>query len=628
MASRITPDQRRQFHILLRDGFTIAEAGRQVRVSYASAKAMARALRNSAGREWREQREQDAQEGPVALGELLPEPERALHDIGFFAHRYFGLLLMPWQEQATELIVRLQATEDEEYVVINVAPGTGKSTFFTLVLPAWVTCRQRHIRGMIGSAGHSLARTYTDELRAVLEAPEPLRQPVEAIRSRTAVDPTGCLLRDYGKFKPVEGRWSAEAFQVSQHDGARFRAKEYTWQAFGRGSHFIGTRVGLAIWDDVYDPEDYRTVEAREKLKTWWKDVAEQRLEPGGLMVLQGQRLDADDIYRFALDQKHVEFDAAGEVVGERPKYHHVIYRAHDESKCVGEEGHRRTSAPWPKGCLLFPRRLTWQKLASEQRNNPNFDTIYQQEDTNRSSVLVQKLWITGGQDSTGRYFPGCWDYERGACELPKGFAGPWLSVATVDPSPTRMWAVQWWVYQPATKLRYLMDVYRGPMQAGEFLDELSDGTHVGLAAQWQARSKDLGWPITHWIVEQNAAARFMLQIRHVQRWATANRVSIIGHETHRNKADPKLGIQTIGSLYEYGLVRLPGRPTDPGRVAALKLVDEVTRYPGGSTDDQVLAHWFLEWNLPQLDTPDRSNMPKVRRPGWMRRREREQVPA
>lgn len=600
-------------------GHTRADACRMTGVSEAWAKAFDKGLRNSSGREWSALHQvEELEKGPIPPEELCDDAVRALADIGYFAFRYFGLLIMPWQEIATEKVVELQATDEEEYLVINVGPGTGKSTFFTLVLPAWVTCRQRWIRGMVGSAGMNLAKTYTGELRSVLEATEPLRQPPEAIRAQIAVQPSGCLVKDFGPFKPSDGKWASEAFVVQQHDQALFRAKEYTWQAFGRGSQFIGTRVDLCVWDDVYDPEDNRTVDSREQLKRWWKDVAETRLEPGGLMVLQGQRIDSDDIYRFALDQKHVEFDAAGEPVDERPKYHHIVFPAHDENKCRGEETHRRTSDPWPNGCLLFPRRLTWAKIASEKRNNPNFETIYQQQDSDPRTVLVKKLWVTGGQDRDGTYYPGCWDTDRGACELPKGFTGPWVSYVTVDPSPTRYWAVQWWVYQEESKLRYLMDLYRGSMQAGEFLDELEDGTHVGLAEQWQARSEDLGFPISHWIVEQNAAARFMLQIRHVQRWATKHQVSIIGHETHRNKSDPKLGVQTIGQIWRYGLVRLPGNPQNPGRVAALKLVDEVTRYPGGNTDDQVLAQWFGEWNLPTITIPDRTNMPKLSRPTWI----------
>ena len=51
--------------------------------------------------------------------------------------------------------------------------------------------------------------------------------------------------------------------------------------------------------------------------------------------------------------------------------------------------------------------------------------------------------------------------------------------------------------------------------------------------------------PITTWVVEANAAQRFMLQYEHVRRWVAQSSVSIISHQTHRNKTDPNFGIQT-----------------------------------------------------------------------------------
>ena len=72
--------------------------------------------------------------------ELCPEAQEALENIAVFARRYFGIVLQPWQVEATEKIFNLLETEYEEYVVINAPPGTGKSTFFAKVLPAWATC--------------------------------------------------------------------------------------------------------------------------------------------------------------------------------------------------------------------------------------------------------------------------------------------------------------------------------------------------------------------------------------------------------------------------------------------------------------------------------------------------------
>ena len=609
VAKKVTPDQKRVFAARLRDGWSIAESARGAGVSYAWAKAYAKGLRDSSGESWITRGQEDkTAEGPVPLEQLEEAPKRALDDIGFFAERYFGAVVMPWQEEATELIVRLQATDDEEYVVINCPPGSGKSTFFTKIVPAWITCRQRHIRGLVGSASMQMAKQYVGELRSALESPVALSQSAEALRRLYAVEPKGCLVQDYGKFKDEDRKWASDAFFVMQHGGALYGAKEPTWQAFGRGSTFIGARVDFCVWDDVYDPEQMRTPDAKQQLRDWWERYAETRLEPGGLLVLQGQRMEADDIYRFALDRTVTEFDASGEPVGgSQPKYQHIKFPAHSEDRCIGAEGHRPSSDPYPKGCLLYPRRLGWQKLASIRENNPeNFEVVYQQEESAPGGVLVEKIWVTGGIGPDGMDHPGCWDSNRGACELPNGLERPWVSIASVDPSPTNFWAIQWWVYHPQTELRYLMDTIKVKMTGSEFLDwDPVKGEATGLMVEWQERSMDLGIPISTWIVEVNVANRFLIGTSASRRFQTKYSAGIVPHDTNRNKHDPRFGITTLAPHWKYGRVRLPGRKGDPGFFAAGKLVSEVTRYrldgrPSGS-DDQVHAEWFFEFNLPNL---------------------------
>lgn len=621
MPAKVNPQKKRVFAARLRDGWTIKEAAEFANVSYAWAKAYARALRDSSGASWASSNEEEVYEGPIPLEQLGEEASRALEDIAFFAERYFGARVMPFQREATARIVELQSTSEEEYVVINVAPGSGKSTFFTKILPAWITCRQRHIRGLIGSASMQMAKLYVGELRDILDSPVPLHQPPEAVKRGISVEPSGCLLKDYGKFKTQDRKWASDAFFVQQPGGAFFAAKEPTWQAFGRGSIFIGSRVDFAIWDDVYDPEQNRTEDTKQQLFKWWVDVAEKRLEPGGLMVLQGQRLDPQDIYRFALDRKQIEV-VGNEEVETRPKYHHIKFKAHYDEKCEGDHG--KDAKPYPEGCLLYPGRLSWRKLLGEKENDPEgYELIYQQEDTAPGMVLVDKLWVKGGRGPDGGDYPGCWDEERGLCELPEGLTRPILSVVAADPSPTRYWAIEWWVYHFETQQRFLMDIERRVMDAPSFLDwRLESQTYTGLMEEWQKRSVDLGAPISYWIVEANAAQKFMLQYDYAKKWLAKNSVTLIPHETYRNKSDPKMGVTSLGPHWKYGRVRLPGAP-GPGRLAAAKLVSEATRYrldgkPSG-TDDCVMAEWFFEWNLPQL-ADQLKRQPKAKRPRFMRR--------
>jgi hypothetical protein len=156
-------------------------------------------------------------------------------------------------------------------------------------------------------------------------------------------------------------------------------------------------------------------------------------------------------------------------------------------------------------------------------------------------------------------------------------------------------------------------------MEAPQFLDFNNDRQEwTGLMAEWQEHSRRMGVPIQTWIVEQNAAARFLLQYEHVRKWQAKNGVDILPHTTGKNKSDPEYGVQTIAPHYRYGRIRLPS--ADDSRQQVMQLVKEVTTYPHGRTDDCVMAQWFFEWNLPSLGSPTLSGASAPWRPSWMKK--------
>ena len=120
-----------------------------------------------------------------------------------------------------------------------------------------------------------------------------LVSPDEALlRKGFATEPKGVLAKDYGRFKPLErDLWTRDAFVVMQYDAMSVTEKEPTWSAYGMDTGFIGGRYDFVIWDDLVDPRKLRSTEQKEALENMWTDIAESRLEPGGLLVLQGQRL-------------------------------------------------------------------------------------------------------------------------------------------------------------------------------------------------------------------------------------------------------------------------------------------------------------------------------------------------
>jgi hypothetical protein len=117
-------------------------------------------------------------------------------------------------------------------------------------------------------------------------------------------------------------------------------------------------------------------------------------------------------------------------------------------------------------------------------------------------------------------------------------------------------------------------------------------------------------------IVENNAAQRFLLQYNHVRTWMAKRGVEIVPHSTHRNKSDPEFGVESIRQHYQFGSVRLPYKRDSEGWICSTRLINEVTHYPHGRTDDIVMAHWFLEWNLPRIYSPDEAEG-KAWRPTW-----------
>lgn len=622
MPARVPPETVKRFDKLLADGYNVALAARTCSVSKDWA------YNRSKGRRKRDQAKfyadlDDANlPDPVVLDHLCEEARHALECFACFRLRYTGRRSMPWQIKAAQEAVEALASPIKEFVVTNMPPGAGKSTLFGHDLLLWLICRDRSVRILYGSNTERQAKMYTGRLRDSLERTTPYLATSKE-KAQGSVDAVATVTGDYGRFKPLTPKaWRVEEFTVAQPNDTAASDKEHTVTAYGRDGGVLGGRYDFVIWDDLVDVKNQRTAESREALKAWWQSTAESRLEPGGVLILQGQRMGSDDLYRFALDMVDVDLDDEGfEVESAEPplKYRHVIYKAHYDELCTGS--HPRSTPAWPDGCLLDPHRLSWRDLKRVMNGGTGeaFLVQYQQEDTDPDNVLVRKLWISGGEDENRVEFPGCWDDDRGLCELPRGLKGDLFSYATVDPSPSKFWSVQWWIYHPESEQRFLMDLVRQQMPARGLLDyDIDERELVGLMPEWQDRSQRLGWPIRYWIVEAVAAQKWLAGYAAGDLFLSKYDAQIVRHQTNINKGDPQYGVTMLSTLYRQGRVRLPGKQSNGSRLASLKLVDEVTRWPKGATDDCVMAQWFGEWNLERLYSPAEIKPVRLHRvPSW-----------
>ena len=627
----VTPVQRKKYFEARAAGFSIAQSAQRAKFSEATAyrvEKAAQALRantdiDSSASNYRELKAEAKLDGPKSYDKLCPEAQQALEDFGYFRRRYFGRVSTPWQEEAGVKLVELLESENKEYVVMNMPPGSGKTTLLH-DLTCWIICRNRAVRLLTGSATMSLAKRNLMRVRRSLERVIPELADDQLNARGQAVDAESTLALDFGRFKPLDKElWTNEAFIVMQpEENGAISEKEPTLSAYGMDSGFIGGRFDGCFWDDLVDPRKVRSAEQREAMEDWYQDVAETRLEPAGMLALIGQRLAPDDLYRFALDMTQpIEDDEVLDVLSDDEianlrhdkKYKHLLYKAHYEEKC-SPDNHKRGSDAYPVGCLLDPRRLPWREISNLMSNRgERFAVVYQQPDLALDEVLVRNEWVYGHGQSIG-----CIDKDRDRWEIPPGLnPADCMVVATADPSPTNYWSIQCWLYHPESQQRFLLDLIRKKMEAPEFLEyNYNLGEFTGVMEEWQRLSTSLGFPIQWWIIEQNAAQRFMLQYDHFKRWRQLNGVEVIPHNTTQNKSDANYGVTTISQHWRFGRVRLMGK--GEGKTRSMHLIDEVTKYPHGRTDDCVMAEWFFEWNIPNLYQP-KTRQVQAWRPQWVR---------
>ena len=582
------------------------------------------------------QRLMDAVDMPSAIpyDMLTDEAKRGLEDFDYFRRRYLGRVPSPWQVEAAVTLIELLESEEKEFVVLNVPPGAGKSTLFHDVA-VWAICRNRRIRVMIGSVSQNMAKLYSRRIRETLERVTPMEPDPIMVQKGLAINAEACLAIDYGRFKPVDkgALWRADEFVVEQLDGNGLDNKEPTVRAYGIEAEFIGHRADLCLFDDVASPDNARESVARDKLLERWDNVAEARCDPGGLLAVVGQRLGSGDLYAHCLAketydiEEDLNYDGSDVTTPEdvdtsqperQRKYRHIIYKAYYEDLDTGKESRSFNSLPYPDGPLLDPKRLPWKDLSFIRYNKPDvFKVVYQQEDLDLDNRLADRTWITGGTGIDGVLYPGCIDVERLPGHITRELAHPWISIVAIDPSPTMFWAFVWIIYQPEQNLYHIVDVERAKLTAEDVLGfDTTSRIYSGKMEEWQNRSYDMGYPISHWVVEINAAQRFLLQHDFVKKWQAMHKVNIIPHTTSRNKLDENAGVEALlPPLLRSGAIRLP---TMRGNWKTLAVVDELTKWTRDKKNgtDLVMALWMAVLNLPNLTTIKLP--PRQWRPSWM----------
>jgi len=180
-------------------------------------------------------------------------------------------------------------------------------------------------------------------------------------------------------------------------------------------------------------------------------------------------------------------------------------------------------------------------------------------------------------------------------------------------------WGIMWILYQPELNLYHVVDIARKKLTAEELLGyNTSTREYSGLLEEWVNRAWDKGFPVSHVIVEVNAAQRFLLAHDFVRKWQSLHQLNILPHTTSRNKLDENLGIEALlPPLIKSGAIRLPSMRTGWQTMA---LTDELTKWTRDKKHgtDLVMALWFAALHSPNLSGVKAP--PRQWRPSWMLR--------
>lgn len=247
------------------------------------------------------------------------------------------------------LIEKLEAVERGECkrLMVFMPPGSAKSTYASVLFPAWYLGRNPSRSVLAASHTTELAERFGRRVRNII-ADEPYQRVFS--KTRLADD------------SQAAGRWSTKA------DGEYYAA--------GVGSAILGYRADLGLVDDpVAGRETADSEREREKTWEWWKSDFKTRLKPDGAVVLIMQRWREDDLAGLLLE----DATKGGE--------QWEVLRLPMEAEADDPLGRAEGEALWPE----------WFKSADidqAKRDARNWLALYQQRPRPESGGEFKKPWI------------------------------------------------------------------------------------------------------------------------------------------------------------------------------------------------------------------------------------------
>jgi len=259
-------------------------------------------------------------------------------DFAFFVQRFWDAVIpeeLTWNwhmdvlcEELQKMAMLVFANKPREYdLIINIPPGTSKSSICSVMFPAWVWAYMPSAKCICGSYAHPLALNLSRLSRMVIKDAE-----YQAMFPQVR----------------LSGDQDAKGHYANQAGGMRFCA--------GIGGSVTGYHGHFLIIDDPLDPNAATSEKELDTANKWMTETLPTRKVDKAVapLILIMQRLHQDDPTGMLLDREKNRGDGGGAV-----PIKHICLPAEDSDLVKPKSLRKR----YIKG-LLDPKRLSKKHLA------------------------------------------------------------------------------------------------------------------------------------------------------------------------------------------------------------------------------------------------------------------------
>ena len=456
-------------------------------------------------------------------------------------------------------------------LLLNVPPRHAKTTIFAVWVPIWLLARNRDEQIILVSKTNRFAKDQAAQIAYNLRYNKKL---TDAFGRFAPSNEKGDI-----PWRPSQGELMVVGRTRESGSG------QFSIISVGVAGQIMGREATVLILDDITDPQVARSETQREEEKNWLEEQVFNRIQPGGRAAVIGQRVHFLDIYGHLSEQIYKRGPKKGQ-----PLWKHINTPA---------------VLRWPEndddpGEVLWPGFWDFDALMDtyERVGDTAFSCMYQQEPRPVGSALVRPEWWDGCRDPNRRGYQGVKSYQEDEIYFPIA------RVASIDPSPTKFNGL------------VVADV---PYSRGTFFASIIE------VKAWEGGMRSIvseiertvdQYKLDYLIVEHSTFTSWLEEDPMYQ--SLKERVTVLPHNTGKNKGNPELGVETLGGDVEMGRISLPYKDA-VGRAMSKTLEDEMNIWPHGKHDDALMALWFIKWNyrklIPRNTLPTRFD--RSRGGGW-----------